>query len=87
MRKIEASGRFKRRLDKLSATEQQQIVDAVRRMQADLSHPSLQASKLGGHKGIWYSRASTNLRITFELVGDTIILRNCGDHDPTLDRP
>jgi hypothetical protein len=30
---------------------------------------------------------SRSLRITFQIEGDTIVLRNIGQHDETLERP
>jgi len=36
---------------------------------------------------IWEARASLSLRITFQIEGDTIILRNIGHHDEALGQP
>ena len=42
-----------------------------------------------GFEHIWEAetRVSLLLRMTFEIEGDTIILRNIGRHDETLERP
>lgn len=85
--RLRATNRFLRRLHKLTKEEQKAVLKAVGRMQRDLLHPSLRTGKLGGRNTIWYTRATRNLRITFELVGDTVILRNCGHHDETLVDP
>jgi hypothetical protein len=43
--------------------------------------------KMKGTRNIWEARASLSLRITFQLTGDVIILRNIGHHDETLKQP
>ncbi|WP_227002565.1 cytotoxin [Salicibibacter kimchii] len=56
----------------------------------DFSHPSLRVKKMTGyHKpDVWEASANMDLRITFELKKpDTIILRNCGHHNRTLNNP
>ena len=40
-----------------------------------------------GVEHIWEARVSRSLRMTFEIEGDTIVLRNIGRHDETLERP
>jgi hypothetical protein len=40
-----------------------------------------------GTENIWEARVSRSLRMTFEFEGHTIILRNIGLHDETLERP
>ena len=57
---------------------------ALRLLADDWRHPSLHVKHLHGTEGIWEARASLSLRITFELAGDTIILRSVGAHDKTL---
>lgn len=54
---------------------------AIRFLQTNPRHPSLQAKKMQGTEGIWEARVSIFHRITFELAGDTIILRRIGAHD------
>jgi mRNA-degrading endonuclease YafQ of YafQ-DinJ toxin-antitoxin module len=39
-----------------------------------------------GTENIWEARVSRSLRITFQIEGDKIILRNIGCHDETLER-
>lgn len=65
--------------------EQQNRVDkALRLLAEDWRRPSLQVKRISGAQGIWEARASLSLRITFEMDGDTIVLRNVGAHDKTL---
>ncbi|HEV3277009.1 MAG TPA: type II toxin-antitoxin system RelE/ParE family toxin [Terriglobia bacterium] len=47
----------------------------------DPRHPSLRARKMQGLDDIWEARVSIAYRITYQLAGDTIILRRLGSHD------
>ena len=53
----------------------------------DIRYPSLRVRKIKGTQNIWEARASRSLRMTFQIEGDIIILRNIGQHDETLGRP
>lgn len=44
-------------------------------------HPSLQIKKMEGFEGIWEGRISRGYRFTFEIKGDTYILRKIGKHE------
>ena len=84
---IEYAPRFNRAYRKLGREEQQRVAEAIRRLAADLAHPSLRVKKMQGMPNVWEARASDSLRITFQNDGQLIILRNVGAHDPTLKRP
>ncbi len=45
----------------------------------DYRHPSLQLAKLRGD--IWYARVTQSYRFTFQISGNTYILRRIGKHD------
>jgi len=60
---------------------------AILLMMKDLKYPSLGVKKMKGTRNIWEARASLSLRITFQLTGDVIILRNIGHYDETLKQP
>jgi len=79
--------RLRRACRSLSAEEQQRIQGALRRMSEDLRHPGLRIKHVRDTRGIWEARASRALRLTFEVDGDKIILRNVGGHDATLKDP
>ena len=53
----------------------------------NIRYPGLRVKKIKGTEYIWEARVSRSLRMTFQIEGDTIILRNIGQHDKTLDRP
>ncbi len=44
-------------------------------------HPSLRVKKMEGRKDIWELRVSASYRLTFQISGDTYILRRVGTHD------
>jgi mRNA interferase RelE/StbE len=52
-----------------------------------MRYPGLRVKKIKGTEYIWEARASRSLRMTFQIEEDTIILRNIGQHDETLNRP
>jgi len=85
--RIRRLDRFVKSFKKLDAGSRKKIETAIRKLVADPWYPSLQTSKLEGTGYIFYCRASDELRITFHFDGETIVLRNCGHHDPTLRKP
>lgn len=79
--------RFKRMYKKLDVERQNAIKKSLSLMSDNINHPSLRLKRIQGTKGIWEASATMGLRITFDWEGDTIILRNCGEHDKTLKNP
>ncbi len=79
--------RFTTAFQDLDARDRKGVEKALRLMVSDLRHPGLRAKKMGGTDYIWEARASRSIRITFQIEGDTILLRNVGAHDETLKRP
>ena len=79
--------RFKKAWKELNEEEKDLARKALRNLAADLRYPALRAKKMQGAEHIWEARVSRSLRMTFEIKGDTIILRNIGRHDETLERP
>ncbi len=79
--------RFQRAYRKLSSADQALADKALRLLTENVRHPSLQVKKIKGTEDVWEARASRSLRITFEIHGELIILRNIGRHDETLKRP
>jgi len=60
---------------------------AIDNLIKDMRYPALRVKKIKGTEHIWEARISRSLRMTFQLEDDTIILRNIGQHDETLERP
>ncbi len=79
--------RFRRAYRSLTVEDQKRVQNALRRMSEDLRYPGLRVKRIRGTHGIWEARASRALRLTFEVEGDKIVLRNVGSHDATLKKP
>ena len=82
--RIEFTARFERAYDVLEAHQIEQVDKALRLLAADPRYPGLRVKKMEGRRGVWEARASAPLRLTFEIRGDSILLRNVGLHDETL---
>ena len=85
--KIARTARFKKAWQDLTEEEKVLGRKALRNLATDLRYPALRVRKLKGVEHIWEGRVSRSLRMTFDLDGNTIILRNIGRHDETLERP
>jgi mRNA interferase RelE/StbE len=78
---------FKKAWKQLNEGEKALARKAIRNLAMDIGYPALRVKKIKGTEHIWEARASRSLRLTFQIEGDTIILRNIGHHDETLERP
>ena len=85
--KITRTATFKKAWKELNEGEKVLARKALRNLAADLRYPALRVKKMQGVEHIWEARVSRSLRMTFQVEGDTIILRNIGRHDETLERP
>ena len=70
--------------DDLTAQDKERVQRAIHRLGDDWRHPGLGVKRVQGKDDVWEARASLSLRITFQIIGDTIRLRNVGAHDKTL---
>lgn len=84
---ISRTARFKKAWKGLNEDEKSLARKALGNLASDLRYPALRVKKMQGVEHIWEARVSRSLRMTFEVEGDTIILRNIGRHDETLERP
>jgi mRNA-degrading endonuclease RelE of RelBE toxin-antitoxin system len=85
--RIARTARFKKAWEQLSEEEKKLAKKAVRNLAVDMGYPGLRVKRIKGTDGIWEARGSRSLRLTFEVHGDTIVLRNIGRHDEALGRP
>ena len=85
--RIARTARFKKAWKQLSEEEKALSQKAIKNLMIDVRYPALRAKKIKGTGGIWEARVSRSLRLTFQIDGDTITLRNTGHHDETLERP
>lgn len=81
------SERFQRAYADLDDEQVKLAKKALRLLTSNPRHPSLRVKKMQGTADIWEARASRSLRLTFEMRGDVILLRNVGAHDETLRHP
>ena len=86
--RLERTERFKRAYKKLSLDEQEQFKKALQNLlRHGARYPSLHMKRIKGTRSIWEARVSRGCRMTFEIDGDRLMLRNVGAHDATLERP
>lgn len=85
--KISRTARFKKAWEELSEEEKALARKALRHLAANLRYPALRVKKMQGVEHIWEARVSHSLRMTFLIEGYTIVLRNIGRHNETLERP
>ena len=85
--KITRTAKFKKAWKELNKEEKDLARKALRNLAADLRYPALRVKKMQGVERIREARISRSLRMTFQIEGDTIILRNIGRHNETLERP
>ena len=72
---------FKRAYKALPGDIQAQVDKQLTALLDNPHHPSLQLKKMEGHQTIWEARISAGYRITFQINGDTYLLRRVGTHD------
>jgi mRNA-degrading endonuclease RelE of RelBE toxin-antitoxin system len=85
--RIARTARFKKAWEQLNEDEKALARKAIRNLAVDIRYPALRAKKIKGAEDIWEARASRSLRMTFQIEGDTITLRNIGRHDEALEHP
>ena len=78
---------FELAYEKLTNVEKRSIRKALTLLADNPGHPGLRVKKMEGGRNIWEARPSTRLRMTFEMAGETIFMRNVGEHDRVLRRP
>jgi len=71
----------------LSKNLQRRVDKQLSFLLENLRHPSLRAKKIDSRREIWRARVSDAIRFTFQIKGDTYILRRVGGHDETLRSP
>ena len=78
---------FEQAYEKLTNVEKRSVRKALALLGDKPKHPSLRVKKMEGRKNLWEARPSKRLRVTFEMAGGTIFMRNVGEHDRVLKRP
>ena len=85
--KIARTDRFKKAWEQLTKREKTLARKAIANLAVNIRYPSLRVKKIRGTENIWEARVSYSLRMTFQIEGNMIILRNIGHHNETLGRP
>ena len=84
---IVLTGQFESAYSKLSVADKRSVRKAITLLGGNPRYPGLHVKKMEGHRSIWEARPSDRLRVTFEMTGDSITLRNVGEHDKVLKKP
>lgn len=86
IKKVKRLGRFEKSYNKLNKQNKEAVKVAVNELKnCDELPASRRLKKVKSRKNAWAIRVSRGIRLTFEVEGETCILRNVGDHDKTLD--
>lgn len=72
---------FERDFQDLLVDVQKRAEKAIRLLLQNPRHPSLRSKKMQGLDDIWEASVSMSYRMTYQVAGDTIILRRLGTHD------
>jgi len=78
---------FEQAYENLTNAEKRSVRKALALLGDNPKYPSLRVRKMEGRQNIWEARPSRRLRMTFEMSGETIFMRNVGQHDKVLKRP
>ena len=85
--RLQHTHRFQRAYNDLTDDDAERVKKALRLLVENPHHPSLRVKRIKGTDHIWEASASLSIRLTFEMHGDLIVLRNVGAHDETLKKP
>lgn len=85
--KIYPTKGFIERYEDLPQRVQNQADKQLKLLLKNLHHPSLRVKKIKSRENIWEGRVTKDYRFSFEIKGDTYILRRIGKHDEVLRRP
>jgi len=85
--RIARTENFKRAWKQLGEEQKALARKAMDNLIKDIRYPALRVKRIRDTENIWEARVSRSLRMTFEIEGDIITLRNIGQHDETLGRP
>jgi len=72
---------FRRDFQDLTPDVQVRAERAIRLLAENPRHPSLRSKKMQGVESIWEASVTLSYRITYEVSGETLVLRRIGTHD------
>jgi mRNA-degrading endonuclease YafQ of YafQ-DinJ toxin-antitoxin module len=85
--RLQYTNRFQRAYNDLTDDDAERVKKALRLLVENPRSPSLRVKRIQGTDHIWEASASLSIRLTCEMHGDLIVLRNVGAHDETLKKP
>ena len=78
--KYSTTPHFDQSFHKFSSEVQRAFRKQVRYLLVDIRHPSLRAKKYGGIVDVWQARITDDVRLYFQITGDTYLLLNIRKH-------
>lgn len=84
---IVITDRFRKAYHRLPQPVQQRVKKALRQLDENPRHPSLQVKKIGGTADIYEVRVDRRYRMSFQFEDKDRIMRNVDDHDDCLKNP
>ena len=78
---IRFSNAFLRQYPKLPQSIRKKTDTQVKYLAQNLRHPGLHARKMTKAGDIWEARIDEHYRMTFQIEGDTILIRKVGTHE------
>lgn len=79
--KLRPTPDFTKQYGKLTPSIRKRTDEKFKLLLSDPYHPSLQIKKMQGFERIWEGRISRSYRFTFQIEGDTYVLRKVGKHE------
>lgn len=79
--KIAFTKPFKKDYKGLPKNIQEQIEKQITLLLDNPKHPPLQTKKMEGRQFIWEAKITGGYRMTFQIDGDTYLLRRVGTHN------
>jgi mRNA interferase RelE/StbE len=81
------TGRFTEAYEKLSKIDKKAVRKSLPVLEENLSSPGLFVKKIEGRPDIYEARCNINVRLTFQIDKNQLILRNVGSQDNILKKP
>ena len=79
--RIQTTKPFDRDYDSLQKGIKEQASKQLTLLLENPRHPSLRLKKIKGHPTMWEGRITESYRFTFQIVGETYLLRRIGTHE------
>ncbi|MBW2001333.1 MAG: hypothetical protein JRI30_02305 [Deltaproteobacteria bacterium] len=79
--RIQTTKSFDRDYDSLQKGIKERASKQLTLLLENSRHPSLRLKKIKGHPTMWEGRITESYRFTFQIVGETYLLRRIGTHE------